>query len=126
MTMDNLMMLALEAHSDEGNHHRRYELMIGCDLFGDWTLAIRYGRVGTVGQQRCYASVDPAEIRRIIRNCLARRSSALKRIGCAYRLVDFDSAIGFEAARWLHAEICFESVRIGVISCEKIEQDKLG
>jgi hypothetical protein len=35
---------ALEAHHAEGNHHRRYEATIGRDLFGDWTVTIRYGR----------------------------------------------------------------------------------
>ena len=35
---------ALESHHAERNHHRRYEATIGRDLFGDWTVTIRYER----------------------------------------------------------------------------------
>ena len=35
---------ALEAHHAERNHHRRYEATLGRDLFGDWSVTIRYGR----------------------------------------------------------------------------------
>jgi hypothetical protein len=34
----------LESHHAERNHHRRYEATIGLDLFGDWTVTIRYER----------------------------------------------------------------------------------
>jgi len=70
------MTLALEAHSDEGNHHRRYEIVIGRDLLDDWTLSVRYGRVGRGGQEKRYAARDTIEIRAIIRDKLRRRHSA--------------------------------------------------
>ena len=80
--MDNLLTVAFEAHHAEKNHHRRYEVMVGRDLLDDWTVAIRYGRIGQGGQERRYASPKPEEIRAIIRDRLRRRLSAPKRIGC--------------------------------------------
>ena len=42
--MDNLLIVSLGAHHAERNHHSRYEATDGRDLFGDWTVTIRYGR----------------------------------------------------------------------------------
>jgi len=39
--MDNLLTVAFEAHRDELNHHRRYQIVIGRDLLDDWTVSIR-------------------------------------------------------------------------------------
>ena len=44
--MDNLLTVAFEAHHAEKNHHRRYEVTVGRDLLDDWTVAVRYGRIG--------------------------------------------------------------------------------
>ena len=49
--MDNLLSLAFEAHHAEKNFHRRYQITIGRDLFGEWTVAIHYGRAGRAGRQ---------------------------------------------------------------------------
>lgn len=53
--MNNLFTVAVEAHHQERNHHRRYEIVVGRDLLGDWTVAVRYGRAGTVGREQRYA-----------------------------------------------------------------------
>jgi hypothetical protein len=103
--MDNLLTVAFEAHNSDSNHHRRYEIRIGRDLFDDWTVAIRYGRTGQGGQERRYASAEPASLRAVIRERLRRRLSAPKRIGCAYRLAAFNQAPGFDAADWLPGDI---------------------
>jgi predicted DNA-binding WGR domain protein len=103
--MDNLLTIAFEAHNGEKNHHRRYAVVIGRDLLDAWTVAIRYGRIGTGGQERRYASPQPEEMRAIIRDRLRRRLSAPKRIGCPYRLAAFSTAPGFEASAWLPGEI---------------------
>ncbi len=95
------MTLTLEAHSEEHNHHRKYEIVVGRDLLNDWTVAVRYGRVGRCGQEKCYATKDEQEIRAIIRDKLQRRLSAPKRIGCSYQIVELDSAKGIRAERWL-------------------------
>ena len=50
--MDNLLTVAFEAHSQEKNHHRRYQITVGRDLLNDWTVAIRFGRTGQ-GVIRC-------------------------------------------------------------------------
>lgn len=65
--MDNLLTVAFEAHHPERNHHRRYEVRVGRDLFDDWTVTIRYGRVGRADRS---AATAPRSGRR------CRRSSA--------------------------------------------------
>jgi predicted DNA-binding WGR domain protein len=103
--MDNLLTIAFEAHNSEKNHHRRYAVVIGRDLLDDWTVAIRYGRIGTGGQERRYASPRPEEMREVIHDRLRRRLSAPKRIGCPYRLAAYSAVPGFDASDWLPGEI---------------------
>ncbi|MCA9215593.1 MAG: WGR domain-containing protein [Planctomycetales bacterium] len=103
--MDNILSLALEAHSDEHNHHRRYEIIVGRDLLNFWTVSISYGRVGHRGQEKRFASRSADDIKTIIRHRLQRRLSAPNRIGCAYRLVSFDNASGFETPAWLPSDL---------------------
>jgi hypothetical protein len=104
--MENLLSLAFEAHNAEKNHHRRYELKIGRDLFGHWTVCVRYGRTGALsGHELRYGGLDPEPLRVIIRDRLLRRLSAPKRIGCQYLLADFTATAGFDAAFWLPADI---------------------
>ena len=99
--MENLLTLVLDAHNPERNHHRRYEVSVGRDLLDAWTVAIRYGRTGLAGQQRRYASPDPALLRDVIRACLLRRLSAPRRLGCGYRLVGCEAAAGLDPDDWL-------------------------
>ena len=103
--MDNLMTVALEAHNAVANRHRCYVVVLGRDLLGDWTVAVRFGRVGQRGQEKRFASPDPEEVRAVIRDRLRRRLSAPRRIGCAYRLAGFDAAHGFDASSWLPGEV---------------------
>ena len=87
-SMDNLLHLAFEAHNDEANHHRRYEMTLGRDLLDYWTVTIRYGRCGRGGQEIRYASQSAEEIQQVIAGHLRRRRSAPKRLGCSYHLVN--------------------------------------
>ena len=103
--MDNLVTLAFEAHSQEQNHHRRYEVVVGRDLLDDWTVAIRYGRIGQGLREVRYAATDAGDIRAIIRDRLRRRLSAPRRIGCPYRLAAFSAAAGFDASAWLPGDV---------------------
>lgn len=103
--MDNLLTLAFEAHNAEMNRHRSYEVVLGQDLLDDWTVAIRYGRVGQGGRILRFASPKSDEIRGIIRDRLRRRLSAPKRIGCSYRLAVFSTAPGFDASSWLPGDV---------------------
>jgi predicted DNA-binding WGR domain protein len=99
--MENLLTIALEAHNDDLNHHRRYEITVGRDLLNDWTLSIRYGRVGGGYQTQKFAGKDEDQILAIVRERLRRRRSAPKRIGCAYRVTMFDAVAEFDASAWL-------------------------
>lgn len=99
--MDNLMTMAFEAHNAEKNHHRRYSITVGRDLFDDWTVSVRYGRVGRRGQEMHFAGPNPDAMQLIVRNCLKKRVSAPRRIGCAYRLTSIDMAAGIAECDWL-------------------------
>ena len=106
--MNNLLTISFEAHHAGKNHHRRYEVTVGRDLFDDWTVSIRYGRLGQGGQggqERHYASPKPEEMLPVIRDRLRRRLSAPKRIECHYRLAAFSSAPGFDATGWLPGDV---------------------
>lgn len=103
--MDNLLTVAFEAHHDGNNHHRRYEVVIGRDLLDDWTLTVRYGRVGCVSQEWRYASSEADEVRAMIRDRLLRRLTAPKRIGCPYCLAALHVAPDFNPAAWLPGEV---------------------
>jgi predicted DNA-binding WGR domain protein len=103
--MDNLLTVAFEAHSQEANHHRRYQVTVGRDLLDHWTVAILYGRIGQGGQEMRFASPKPEDMRAVIRDRLRRRLSAPKRIGCPYRLSAFTAAPGFDASAWLPGDV---------------------
>jgi len=103
--MDNLLIVAFEAHNAEKNHHRRYQVTVGRDLLDDWTVSIRYGRTGQSGRELRYVAAEPEAMRAVIRDRLRRRLSAPKRIGCPYRLAAFSSAPGFDATAWLPDEV---------------------
>lgn len=103
--MDSLLTVALEAHHAERNHHRRYNITIGLDLFGHWTVCIRYGRIGQ-GSQSCRFGGDNVEaMQRIVHEHLRRRISAPRRIGCKYLLTALDAAPGMDSAPWLPASL---------------------
>ena len=82
--MEENFYLRMEAHNPERNHHRRYEFELGKDLFGIWTLIIRYGRVGRPGQSQTYSSEDKSELEKLIQSRIKRRAGAEQRIGCRY------------------------------------------
>ncbi len=103
--MDNLLTVASEAHHAGKNHHRRYEVTVGRDLFDDWTVAVRYGRIGRRSQERRYASPESEEMRAVIRERLRRRLAAPGRIGCPYRLAALSHASSFDATDWLPNDV---------------------
>ena len=101
--MENLLTVAFEAHNSDLNHHRRYEISVGIDLFGASTVTFRYGRAGRSGQEMRHASADPIRLKQLIQQCLTRRLSAPKRIGCRYALVELDAIDQSLASQWLPA-----------------------
>lgn len=106
--MLELLTIALEAHSDELNHHRRYELSVGRDLLGDWVVTVRYGRVGQPLRELQFAGPDADAARAVLRDRLRRRLSAPRRIGCAYRMVGFAAEHGAEPGRWVPSALLGE------------------
>lgn len=103
--MDNLFTAAFEAHNHERNHHRRYRVTVGRDLFGDWTVCIHYGRTGQAGRELHFAATEATALQRVVRDRLRRRLSAPKRIGTPYRLVALHATPEFDTAAWLSDEV---------------------
>lgn len=103
--MLNLMTVIFEAHHAERNHHRRYQIAIGRDLFDVWTISIEYGRAGRNAQERQYTSDDAIQLRRIIRERLQRRLSAPRRIDCRYRIRELNAAADFDTEAWLPPDL---------------------
>ena len=103
--MENLLAVTFEAHNPALNHHRRYEIRVGRDLFGEWTVAFEYGRSGKRGQIRRHASPDAAVMQETVLECLRRRRSAPGRIGCGYRMIHVDAADGFAVDPWLPPDL---------------------
>lgn len=101
--MLDLLTIALEAHSDERNHHRRYELAVGRDLLGDWVVTVRYGRVGQPLRELRFASPDAGEARANFETRLRRRLSAPRRIGCAYQIRELVVPAQTALSDWLPA-----------------------
>lgn len=99
--MDNLLTVSFEAHNTDRNHHRRYEIRLGRDLFGDWTVCLLYGRKGRAGQIVRHSGSDAEPLRQVIRESLRRRLTAPTRIGCAYTLRGLTAANGIDMAFWL-------------------------
>ena len=86
--MQGELRLVLEAHHTERNHHRRYELEVGQDIFGTWTLTVRHGRCGSRCQESVFAAEQSEPLRRVAMKRLRRRHSAKRRIGCEYRIAE--------------------------------------
>lgn len=101
--MDNLLTVSFEAHNPDRNHHRRYEIRLGRDLLGNWTVCLLFGRMGRAGQTVRHSDPDPERLRKVIRECLRRRLTAPGRIGCAYTLRELDAAGGIDVEFWLPA-----------------------
>ncbi|WP_437185270.1 WGR domain-containing protein [Planctomicrobium sp. SH668] len=99
--MDHLLTVRLEAHYPERNHHRFYELALGLDLFGLWTLTVHHGRTGRPGHQRSFSSSDLQTLQTQIRRCLIVRESAPRRLGCRYQLVNLSQDDDLLIEDWL-------------------------
>lgn len=86
--MDAAGLVRYEAHNDERNHHRFYEVAMAPDLFGMWLVTVRFGRIGRHGRVLAFSTECGAGALEFARRRLQRRSTAQGRIGCSYREVD--------------------------------------
>lgn len=99
--MLDLLTIALEAHSDERNHHRRYEVSVGRDLLEHWVVTVRYGRVGAPLRELRLGGADLTEARTVVQKRLRRRLSAPKRIGCRYTVRHVSTSDIIQLAQWI-------------------------
>jgi predicted DNA-binding WGR domain protein len=100
--MLNLCSIELQAHNPARNCHRRYAMSIGRDLFGAWTLAVEYGRVGRAGQVQRYAADSATDLGRLVRAKLKKRESSVRRNGCDYQVTGTQRGDIFDLIAGLH------------------------
>lgn len=84
--------VTLEARNPDRQHYRSYTVSAGRDLFGAWIVEIRFGRIGCAGTLVTYSATDETAARKLVRQCLARRRGAPKRIGVPYQITDATAA----------------------------------
>ena len=80
-------MIELRAVDRARNVFRAWRCELGTDLLGEQLVTVTFGRTGTTGRTISRAAPSRAEALRLIGRALARRASAERRIGVAYRVV---------------------------------------
>jgi len=103
--MDNLLTVGFEAYHAELNRHRRYEIVVGRDLFEHRAVSIRYGRTSQGGREEHFAGPRADEIRTVIRDRLRCRLSAPRHIGVPYPVTVLSVASYFDASAWLPGDV---------------------
>jgi hypothetical protein len=68
-----------------------------CPLLGDWSVDIRFGRIGGAGRLLRKIVATETDARRLVATCLRRRASAPKRIGLPYRVRELRDPEGWVA-----------------------------
>lgn len=85
--MDNTNFhIRLEARNPGRGHFRAYSIEAAQNLFGEWDIEVKFGRIGRRGRSVTYSAADDATAAAIVRNCLHRRTTAPKRIGVPYKI----------------------------------------
>ena len=84
----------LEACDPARNIWRSYSITAGQDLFGDWIVAMNYGRIGSRGTTKTVLLSDEVKTRRYVQQCLKKRENAPKRIGIDYKVKDITGTWG--------------------------------
>jgi predicted DNA-binding WGR domain protein len=78
--------IELEAHHSGNNMHRYYIIDVMRDLFGDWLITTRYGRIGQSGQCKLYGYSCQDDTQRKVNQLLHKRLKAHQRLGTTYVL----------------------------------------
>lgn len=86
------LQIVLEARNPQRNCQRSWQLSLGQDLLGDWTICTRFGRIGHAGRALMHVFAAEAEALAHVRHALRRRAGAPRRIGTVYRCVAADPA----------------------------------
>ena len=74
----------LEARLPTANLARAYRIVVSEDLFGQYTVDVTFGRIGTYGTAKRYTVTEIAAVRAKLRQLLKRRLTAPRRLGVAY------------------------------------------
>lgn len=82
----NTFRIELHAVDPANNRARFYRIEAGHDLFGDFTVVIRFGRIGSKGRSKTHVVTSVAAGKDFVMLCLKQRQSAPRRIGIAYQL----------------------------------------
>jgi predicted DNA-binding WGR domain protein len=83
----------MEARDSTRNRFRRWELEVAEDLFGAWIVRVNFGRIGSTGRTFARSFTDRVTAARYVRAAVARRHSAPRRIGVAYRVIADDGTL---------------------------------
>ncbi len=78
----------LRAVDPARNVYREYAIEVSRDLFGLILVSVRWGRVHAAGRRQSWACERIEDVDRRLRDIFRRRSSATKRIGTGYLIVD--------------------------------------
>ena len=92
-----MVSLHLQACSPAKNIFRSYSIWLGQDLFGDWRVSVTYGRIRARGTQKAYVFSSREDALKKLTAILRKRSSSYKRLGCSYKLVDYQREDSLEA-----------------------------
>ncbi|KJS38113.1 MAG: hypothetical protein VR70_11000 [Rhodospirillaceae bacterium BRH_c57] len=95
------LRLRLEAVDDTRNIRRGYSIHAGRDLFGQWCVEARWGRLGSPNGtvMRLHAG-DEVEARKAVRAALRKRQTSPRRIGVPYEVKEAIYPEGSEASDW--------------------------
>jgi len=77
--------IRLEACEPARGRFRAYLIDTGIDLLGDWLVDVTCGRIGSRGRLVRHVAVEKEAAKKIVKQCLQRRTTAPKRIGVPYR-----------------------------------------
>jgi len=93
--MMDAFRIELHAINPAKNNFRFYRIESGLDLFGDFLVVIRFGRIGTRGSSRTFVVENADEARLMVAECMKKRQTAPRRIGVEYRIRDL-----FDPQHW--------------------------
>lgn len=78
--------ISLRAINPARNIARHYQIVLTTDLFGQYVVDCRWGRIGTAGRARRVSFQAADDAQSFMRGLIRRRQGARKRIGVAYEL----------------------------------------
>jgi len=90
--MLNLLSIHLQAILPEKNIYRDYQILVGKDLFKEWTISVINGRIGKTGKLRQYSFLTLEDLQKKLFELIKKRKSSHKRIGIDYKIVSYNAS----------------------------------